>query len=371
MENQIMLNCPPPPITIRSWSIVPQAFISPESALPPLDCPIPAHLNPQAELAQANSLAWATQFNLVRPQSRAYQQLQVARFGWLAARTYPEASAADLSLITYWATWFFLHDDLCDESEMGSRPQQLASLDAHFSAILDGSAMPDPTQPLALALADLAEQLRQRAGSAWCGRFAHSVRQCFQANFWEATGRLNQTRPDLFTYLKMRPFTGAVYTGFDLIHLAEDIDPNASFLSHLHVQQLAHMAGNLICWHNDILSLPKELQEGNPYNLVLILQRQRRLSLTEAKRQAIQMCNQEMQAYLSLLAQTPSFGVEEDQTRDYLNGLSNWIRGHLDWCRETSRYFTPTEEIPATRPGQVIQYLEPKFDRLTRGGLAR
>ncbi|MCL4871102.1 MAG: hypothetical protein KJ063_19255 [Anaerolineae bacterium] len=334
-----MTTCIPSYLLKDTWSTYPAVQISAESAVPPLDCPITPRFNPQAELAQANSLAWAVQFGLVRPQSRAYQKLQVARFGWLAARTYPEASAADLSLISYWATWFFLHDDLCDESEMGTRPQQLAALDAHFSNILEGTSAPDPEDPFALALADMSRQMSERMGEAWCGRFAHSVQQCFQANYWEACGRQTQSQPDLPTYLKMRPFTGAVYTGFNLIHLAWNIDPNSSFLRHLLVEQLAQMAGNLICWHNDILSLPKELQEENPYNLVLILQRERHLTLTEAKRQAIQMCNQEMAAYLQLLSQCPSFGDETVAAWRYLHGLTDWIRGHLDWCRETSRYY--------------------------------
>lgn len=340
-----MTVCTPSSLVNFTWFDKQPTLSSPESALPPLDCPILARINPHAAAAQTNSLIWAAQFNLTRPQTAAYQKLQVARFGWLSARTYPDASVDDLSLITYWATWFFLHDDLCDESELGSRPQQLVVVDAHFSGVLNGSAEPDPEQPFALALADLSRRMRERMGVVWCGRFAHSVTQCFQANFWEATGRLNQELPDLFTYMKMRPFTGAVYTGFDLINLAWDIDPNALFLRHLHIQQLALMAGNLICWHNDILSLPKELKEGNPYNLVLILQRERGLTLTEAKRQAIQMCNQEMRAFLHLLSQLPSFGNETKMAQRYVDGLRDWIRGHLDWCRETSRYFAPAEAV--------------------------
>jgi len=306
--------------------------------LPTLHCPIPAKCNPFAEFAQAQSLEWAIKFNLVQPQTKAYQHLQFARFGWLAAQTYPHASGEDLVLITIWATWFFLHDDLCDESEIGLQPEQLAKLDAHFISILNGSAVPDPDRPLALALANLAQQLYLRSGKDWYQCFVKSVQQCFNANLWEAIGRLSLEIPDRCYYLKMRLFTGAVYTGFNLINLAWDIDPQAKFLQDDRVKQLTQMAGNLICWQNDILSLPKEVKEGNPYNLVLILQREDSLSLTEAKCQTIQMCNHEMQMYLYLFAQIPFFGEEQLEARQYLNGLSDWIRGHLDWCLNTHRY---------------------------------
>jgi hypothetical protein len=49
------------------------------------------------------------------------------------------------------------------------------------------------------------------------------------------------------------------------------------------------------------------------------------------------MCNQEMGVYLQLFDKVMS---NHKEVYLYLDGLSSWIRGHLDWCLATYRYQT-------------------------------
>lgn len=300
---------------------------------PSLYCPFPSAINPHVGLAHQRSMRWVAEQGLATPSSRTYKTLEVARFGWLAARTYPAGNLHQLTLITKWATWFFLHDDLCDAF---IDPSLLAKLDSRFYDILLGSATTAADIPLAHALADLRQNYLPTTGDRWSRRFAESVQQCFQSLLWEATGRQQNSQATQETYRNMRTFTGGAYTAFDWLLVTENIDPNARFLRDRIVQDMERQAANIIGWHNDLFSAEKEQEEGNPYNLVLILQREENIPLSYAKEKAIAICNEEMDAFLTLVDCVPHPAGSEYSR--YIAGLANWIRGHLDWMEGTARY---------------------------------
>jgi 5-epi-alpha-selinene synthase len=70
-----------------------------------------------------------------------------------------------------------------------------------------------------------------------------------------------------------------------------------------------------------------------------VLQREHDIPLQDALNQAAQMCNAEMKAFVELEARLPTFSQTEDVSlKSYVEGLQSWIRGHLDWYSQTSRY---------------------------------
>ena len=52
----------------------------------------------------------------------------------------------------------------------------------------------------------------------------------------------------------------------------------------------------------------------------------------------VAVTNGEMKAFLQLWSELPSFGTEDADARAYVETLAFWMRGHLDWYRETARY---------------------------------
>lgn len=300
-----------------------------------LHCPFPSSINPHVGLAQQRTLNWVVEHGLATPHSRTYKTLQVARFAWLAARTYPAGSLHHLTLISQWATWFFLHDDVCDAY---IDPQALSAIDNRFCEVLQGSPVQQDDIPLAIALADLRDSYAEFASPAWQHHFTSSVQDCFKSLLWEAEGRYENRLADQQSYMHHRTFTGGAYTAFAWLLITEEIEPNAPFLRLPQIQELERKSANIIGWHNDIFSAEKEQGEGNPHNLVLILQREYNIELEVARRRAVNICNLEMLSFLRLADSIKSVTRKSPQAKAYVEGLSNWMRGHLDWMLGTARY---------------------------------
>jgi 5-epi-alpha-selinene synthase len=308
--------------------------------LPKLYCPLqPPGINEHVEVAEAHSLQWAREFDLVPEGGTEYQALRAAKSAWYVGYSNPNASVEDLNLMADWTVWLFVKDDLSDATDRGKDPERLAALHRKLLPVLHGTEVPAQDEPLVRALHDIYQRLVQRTDTLWVQRFAYDVEQYLQGHIWEATNRRDGITPNLATYVKFRPYTMVIAPSFDLTFLVKGIAPNARFLRHIYIQQLTVMAMNQIAWTNDILGLGRELREDNPHNLVFVLQREHDIPLQDALNQAAKMCNAEMKAFVELEARLPTFSETEDVSmKSYVEGLQSWIRGHLDWYSQTNRY---------------------------------
>lgn len=307
--------------------------------VPQLYCPLTPAVNPYAECVQLCTIEWALKFQLVQPQSKQLARLHAIRSGQLAALYFPRLAPHHLELVTDWMTWLFCCDDLCDAGQLGRDPQAWWPLAGRLLKIIKGENCTTRDEPLDNALADICLRLRHVTNEVWIARFTNSVMHYFQSTQWEAMVCIQEVTPDLSTYTKMRPYTGGVYTCFDMLGIASALDPEADCLSHAYVKQLEVMANNHMCWVNDLFSLAKELREGNRKNLVLVLQHEQQLRLPEALERVVAMCNAEMRAFLNLVALlSVEKGTEGESLQLYIDGLAACIRGNLDWHTQTGRY---------------------------------
>lgn len=319
-------------------------------AYPPLTCPFPAAINPQATEAQQATVTWARRLRLLQ-RDAAYRRLHRLQYGMLMARAYPSAAPEILQIVTDWSTWLFLLDDQCDEAGMGRDPDQLARLHTQFLTILQGMPPGKDAAPLVHALWDLHTRILAHAPEGWQGRFRRSVEQYFTANVWEATNRSQGRIPDVASYCAMRLFTSAVYPCLLLIELTEGLRLPAEVCNHPDLQRLAMMTNNVISWSNDIVSLEKELRQGDVHNLALILSHARKLSLQAAVNHVGALHNAEVDAFIALAQRLPSFTplIDADLQR-YVSGMRFWMRANLDWSLSAVRY----QALPAVAAEPVL-----------------
>ncbi|NET59183.1 MAG: hypothetical protein F6K47_24500 [Symploca sp. SIO2E6] len=309
------------------------------SDIPEFYCPIEVEVNQYTDLAEKHSLQWVEKFGLIPGGGKEYQALRAAKAAWCVGYTHPDASVDDLYLMSDWIIWAFTYDDVCDASELGKNPEQLSLRHNQLVDALNSADVTAQEDNFLQALQDIRQRLMQRTSKEWVERFAYDVEQQVQGYVWEATNRLEKITPDLSTYVTLRPYPLAVFPCFDLTWVSKDIPASSKFLKHIYVQKMTVMAGNYIGWTNDILGVNRELEEGNPHNIVMALQKEYNLSLQAALEQAVQRCNAEMKAFLHLESHLPSFGGAEDVSlQDYVKGLRSWMRGHFDWYSQTRRY---------------------------------
>jgi len=275
------------------------------SDIPELYCPIKVEINQYTELAEKHSLQWVEKFGLVLKGGAEYQGLQSAKAAWLVGYTNPDASVEDLQLMSDWIMWVLTYDDVCDSSELGKNPNQLSAMNNQLVDVFYGANVTQQDNNFIQALQDINQRLIQRTSKEWVKHFAYDVEQLLQAYTWEATNRLEKITPDLSTYVKLRPYAVTIFPCFDLTWISQEIPANAKFLRHIYIQNMTIMAGNYISWTNDILGVNRELHEGNPHNIVIVLQNEYNLSLQNAVQQAVKMCNAEMKAFLHLESHLP------------------------------------------------------------------
>ncbi len=305
---------------------------------PRLECPFPESVSPLAETVQEHTLEWVRRHGLIRDCS-AFEHLRKSKFGWLAARAYPNARLDRLEIVSDWNTWLFILDDQCDECGLGQQPTQLSALHARCLQTLCGKEPAPNDLPLVFALQNIYGRLQPIASQAWLTRFANSVSEYFEATVWEAQNRFHEHWPDKSSYIRMRPYTGGLYTDIEMIEITEQVSLPCIVRSNPRLNQLVTITNNVVCWCNDIISLRKEEAHGDMHNLVLILRQESKLSLQESINHVQRLIDNQIRRFMVFETQLPSFGthVDHDVAR-FVGVLRSWMRGNLDWAYESGRY---------------------------------
>ncbi len=310
-------------------------------ALPELYCPFDPEISPYADVVNQGTVDWACDMGIVES-GLALQIFLRTNVGRLAGHYHPHSGQEDLQLVSDLYAWMFVRDDLCDETEIGMRPEKLAVWNRRFLDILDGRARAKSDAPLALALEDLRERLLARSPSnMWMRRFVRSVHEHFDSGLWEASNRVRGEVPDLETYVRMLPATGGLLLDAELIEITNDMHLPSGVLEHPVVRSMTISSCNVIIWSNDLFSLEKELKSGDLHNLVLVVRQEHGLTLEEAVRRVAQMHDAEVALFQDLERRLPSFGTKVDLDLErYVATLRSRMRGNLDWSYETARYRT-------------------------------
>jgi 5-epi-alpha-selinene synthase len=309
-------------------------------------------VSPDVEAVHQHTLAWVRRYALIKDE-HAFEHLRSSKFAWLAAQAYPYAPLGRLTIASDWYTWLFLMDDECDECGIGKLPERLAALQAQFLEVLSGEQPEKPLDPafhdvrkridvpLLHALGDLRDRMDALMPRAWMARFINSVVEHFASSRWEAANRERGIWPGSETYITMRPYTGAVYTAIDLIDLTEGNMLPLVVRTHPYYKRLMLIASNVICWCNDLFSLPKERDHYDVHNLALILQHQDDIPLQAAVDRVAELIRNEVKRFIVLQNRLPTFGPEVDGlVQRFLGAMCDMMRGNLDWSRESDRYRT-------------------------------
>jgi len=294
-----------------------------------LHCPFTPGLHAEVEAIQAHAVGWAVALGLVVGEHAAVR-LDASRVGWLVSRANPEARRELVEIAADWTTFFCLLDDKIERLPAPSAVG--AYLDEIYAALTGGPCTRGDS--LSGAAHDLSRRLHQIADKPWRTHFAARNRQLFEAFVLEAEVRAAGGFSELRDYLPMREVTVGIWVELALSELALGIELTTRERAETH--QISRLACNLIGWANDIFTFEKERAAGDPNNLVLVLAKSLGGDLRSALGRAIQMHDREANELALHLAQIRLTG--SDAAQRYAATLGYWVRGHLDWARETGRY---------------------------------
>jgi hypothetical protein len=282
----------------------------------PLLCPLPPTASPHADAVQ-------TALDAEVP---GYAPMRFARY---ASRLYPDASPADLRLISRLFTWFFLLDDTADETRPSS--DRLRAVLTEALATLAGQA----EQTGFLAESWLV--LRQRMPAFWQRRFVDAVRQHFDGLLVEAEGRHAGITPTVPRYVHLRRATSAAYIAHALTEFATGAVVPDAIRWHPAVVAYSAAGNDLLSWFNDLLT-----PFADTHNLVSSIAVDRGLTGDDAVAVAAGRWRARMAELPTLRAAVPRFGAPFDAAvRRFLDGVDYSVRGTIDWSLESARYRPP------------------------------
>ena len=301
-----------------------------------LSAPFPSTLSPHALFAHNHTRAWLKRFT-VHDEPVWVQKAIAAKMAWFVAGFYPDAAAAELCIASDYIVWAFGLDDLGDETAVGQRPERLIELFDRFDDVFLGR--PVSPHPATQALADIVDRVADIARPAELKAFHEGNRAYFGAMLWEANNRHGNLVPDEQTYRMLRPAAGAAPPFFALIEPLQHITLSERVRTAAPVARMTRLAGEIMCWTNDVLSYEKERKNGDVHNLAYIYEHHRGLAPARALAEAVGCNNASVADFLEQEHLVPTFGTDEDrELARYVAVLRSMIKVTLDWTLNSSRY---------------------------------
>ncbi len=353
----------------------PSTAAAPRIEIPALHCPIAGACSSHALAVTEATLAWAASTGIVTSE-RGASKLRASRIGWLVARAFPRANLEGLQIAADWTALFCLLDDRCEALSPFELSPALAAL---LRAFRSGDADPG-ADPFALAMASLAARMSALSTPAWTARFSDRLEALFVGFTWEATHRAAGARPDLASYLDLREITVGLHPQFELFELTDGVALPEALLARPELAAMRSASALAVGLANDIFTCEREMREGEVHNVVLVLMHREGLSLGEAVARAVALHDERVRSLVAMSSSLPSFGERDGDARRYAAMLCDWVRGHLDWARETGRYSPSYSDgachgasaravsgvVPAVRSSRIPGFYKEPMERRQR-----
>ncbi|MGC5344699.1 terpene synthase family protein [Streptomyces sp. DT171] len=345
-----------------------------DSELPDIYCPFPQRTNPHVGHTRGHLDAWTRRTGLVHRES-ARRRFEQADFGAFVGMVYPTADRHDLDLVADWFVWLFLVDDQLDDGYLGRSPERVRGVVERMLAVVNGAAddLPaDQEPPAALtALAELWDRTIPGVAAHWRQRFAwHLTAYLTMATTWETANREAGIVPSEETYIAKRRHTGAIHVCMDLIEIVAGIEAPETIHNDPRFITALEASCNVVCWANDVYSYEKEQVLGEIHNLVHLVRHHRGYGEQRAIDHVCAEIAAETDRFLAAEAELLSaYPQLAGMLTPYLDGMRSWMRGNLDWSRETPRY-NPAEVGQYARPERYLEatVLGVAPDHAGRGG---
>ncbi|WP_017623035.1 terpene synthase family protein [Nocardiopsis chromatogenes] len=349
--------------------------------VPDLYRPYPARLNVNVQAARTRAKEWAKGAGMLAGAAgRAVGGWSESGFdamdtGLLGAYAHPDASAAELELLTQWYTWlFFFTDHFCCErrpgtGEAGEGRDRLLRLVGGDGG--GGPSDPSPRSAAEAGLADLWPRTAAIAPGAWLDGFAAATRALI-GSAGVREGRRGGDIPHPLELFAQRRASGAATWATHLVGL---VSPGVLPDRVLRTRRFASLracfsdAAHLA---NDLYSYRRETEEeGRPDNAVLSVERFVHRSPQEAAELVNRVRTARMRRFEEMSAtEAPAWVADHGLTPGEcqaiavtVKGLQDWQAGAVEWHERTARY-RPTEtqgpdarmpHAPPVLPGPTLR----------------
>jgi 5-epi-alpha-selinene synthase len=309
-------------------------------------CPLFSRLHEKnPEILEQHRL-WARRFD-IPPTEESYRSYCDTRLDLLSSYQCYDLPFEAAVIHSHLMTWFFVFDDIMDidhglDEETGSYRSKLCK--RHLE-ILSGAGPEEGDPGCIHAFYDYLQKAGQLSGEKfayWYERMVYHLREYVLGAYWESLiGPTTDANANTAMYLQVRHMAVGVAPCLDLMAIAAGV-PGKGTTDNFFIQRLERLTINYSIWVNDLAGLGRDMKRGLG-NVILTLQRDHALSMTEATRMVARMCDAELDAFLQVERQLPML-LGNDYEKDkkiydaYTDVLKRWMRGLVDWSSRSDRY---------------------------------
>lgn len=302
------------------------------------DLPFARQQHPRADEAQHHTRDWAHRHHLLRD-AYVLGRFDALGYGRLMAYACPTAAFEDLTLVVDWNTFFFMADDIQGNAVATERIAEYEELRHTALDVITsrGEGAPDG-HPVLAALADLCRRTFSDGRSPeWSRRFSLDLERWLTGHARENAYRSAGSTPDPEQYTQLRRDGSTVFPTIDLMEVAEHVEiPATLYYGHAY-QTLVTSTADIMCWINDIHSLPAESASDDPINLVPVLRDHRGLTEDEAVEEVVRLVHERVAAHQSaarsLLSALDPADPAADGIRRVVRDQGSWASGMERWDR--------------------------------------
>ena len=335
--------------------------------VPKIGAPFTVEAGTHAKEVQRRHMQWADDHDVFRSE-RERLRFGAMDIGALANLLYPDASGLeDVQLVADWCAWLLLRDDRWDATDDPKEWERLAGRDRAYLRLmrrtsgrtLSGDAFATDEDNLYGALANLCMRLRKRALHEGVPdpvdrRLVAVMKSFFFASVQETAYQHRGDYPTVSEYVKMRSVTGGLDILTFVLAALDGIRLPKGLLADPAVRRLTNASHNVCCWHNDLVSLNKEITSGEVHNLILVLQNDPEYgcqSLREALEAAVAMIHGELGKFIELEQEVRATGGPWNQPAEwYARMLRSRVGGVIEWHEACAARYQET--LAASKPGR-------------------
>ncbi|OJJ42246.1 hypothetical protein ASPZODRAFT_105511 [Penicilliopsis zonata CBS 506.65] len=263
-----------------------------------------------------------------------------ADFAYLCAIWVPYADKEALRTLTDWQYWAFMFDDRFDEGPLKDDPIRAREVVRQTLSIVENgdTAVGEEDEPLMYLFKTIWLRFKKAKQQA---RF----KQYHQIWFDGLLEQVQSVKEDTWLsnpideYMQRRRITLGGLPSFVMIEYRCDIQLDQKLIDHASIQECMRISIDLMILSNDILSLPKDLEQGVDIDLIVLLKQQHfsEQAAVDLLDQKINACYQDWHLALSKL---PPYGEATDkELLKYIDCCRNMALGNAHWSFKSERYF--------------------------------
>ncbi|MFF4507193.1 terpene synthase family protein [Streptomyces sp. NPDC001401] len=298
-----------------------------------LDVPFALRTNPRLEKALPGHVQRLWSFGLPEKVYLAQRCPDIVG-GW-----WPEAHGDDLDLGLDFFAWLFLVDDAFD----GLNKQDAEKLIKTFTGVVEGAGGNGDSR--VDFFADVWARQCKGMSARYCRRAADNWTKVFDALLTEVVNMSEGHFPTIEEYRSIRYRSGYMPPILDMTERLRGFELTPEVYADPVFQTLYD--ANVWCLNlvDDLFSFEKEAAQGEPHNMVLVVERERGCSRSEAVDAVVSMLGDHLADFLTaearLSAALEARGVsltDRANTYAFVDDLRSSCASSYYWCRSSPRY---------------------------------